>query len=254
MRFDKKLAIITGAGAGMGRATALAFAKEDAYVFITDKDEERLNSTAKEIQSAGGSVKAIKGDATESSTVNTVVGEALGKYGKIDILFNYVGGNPNWVPPQPFIEDTEALWDAIIKLNLMTTIRFTRAMLDSMINQKYGKIISIGSVAGKVGMDTAAVYSAAKGGVIAFTKALAREVAQFNINVNCISPGPIPTLGFSIMLKDQQDRIESFRQAVPSKRMGRPEEVANAVLFLASDEASYINGQALSIDGGQTGI
>lgn len=257
MRFDKKVVIITAAGAGMGKAVALAFATEGAYVCINDINETRLNDTANEIQSAGGVVTAIKGDATKSETVKAVVEKALEQHGKIDILFNYIGGVPNEWHPQPFTEDTESLWDTIIDLNLKTTIRFSRAVLDSMIKQNYGKIINTGSVVGKVGGELMAVYSASKGGIIAFTKALAREVARYNINVNCVCPGPTKTPGFTKLVREGQD-IRDFMKAavepVPLNRIGRPEEVANAVLFLASDEASYITGQALSIDGGYSMI
>ena len=191
MRFDKKVAILTGAGAGMGRAAALAFAKEGAYVFINDIDEARLNDTANEVQSAGGAITAIKGDATKIECVNAIVGKALEQHGKIDILFNYVGGIPGSLSAQPFTQDTEDVWDAIIELNLKPTLMFTSAVLESMIKQKYGKIINTGSEAGRIGEPLMAVYSATKGGIIAFTKAIAKEVSQYNINVNCVCPGHI---------------------------------------------------------------
>ena len=251
MRFDKKVVIITGAGVGMGRSAALAFAKEGACVFINDIDEASLNATSDEIRSAGGIVNAIKGDATKSECVKAVVGTALDQYGKIDILFNYVGGIPGWLSTQPFIQDTEADWDATIELNLKPTLMFTGAVLKSMIKQKYGKIINAGSEAGRIGEPLMAVYSATKGAIIAFTKAIAKEVSPYNINVNCVCPGPIETPNFLEKVGAKQDLLKLFMDAVPLKRLGRPEEVANAVLFLASDEASYITGQALSIDGGQ---
>jgi len=253
-RFDKKVVIITAGGAGMGKAAALGFAKEGAYVCINDISETNLNDTANEIQSAGGVVTTIAGDAMKSETVKNTVDKVLEKYGKVDILFNYVGGVPGWRPPQPFTEDTEDLWDAIIELNLKTTIRFSRAVLDSMIKQKYGKIINTASMAGKVGLGGAVVYSASKGGIIAFTKALAREVAQYNINVNCVCPNVTETPGFMKMSEGQQNIRNAVIASTPLKRLGRSEEVANAVLFLASDEASYITGQALSVDGGYTMI
>lgn len=254
MRFDKKVAIITGAGAGMGRAAALAFAKEGAYVFVNDIDEASLNNTANEIRLAGGTVTAIRGDATKRKSVNAVVGKVLEKYGKIDILFNYVGAFPVGVHPQPFTEDTEEVWNGIIDLNIKSTLLFTQAVLGSMIKQKYGKIINTGSGSGRVGAEFMTVYSASKGAVIAFTKALAREVAPHNIFVNCVCPGPIETPGFVQGLKDNPDIMDLIVGSVPLKRMGRSEEVANAVLFLASDEASYMTGQVVSVDGGETMI
>jgi len=168
MRFDKKATIITGAGAGMGKAAALAFAKEGAYVIINDIDGASLNNTASEIRSSGGTVTAVEGDATESECVNSVVGEAIELYGKVDILFNYVGG-PAGLPSQPFTQDTGAKWDTIIRLNLMPPLMFTRAVLDSMIKQNYGKIINMASGAGKTGSAFMAVYSMTKGAIIAFT-------------------------------------------------------------------------------------
>ena len=188
MRFTNKVAIISGGSAGMGKATALAFAKEGAAVVITSRNEENLNSAADEIRSAGGTVTAVPGDVTKSKVIYAIVDKALEQYGKVDILFNYVGGNPDYAPMSLFIEQDETYWDKMIDLNLRSTIIFCRAVLDSMIKQKYGKIINTAAAAGKMGAYGMAAYSAVKGGVIAFTKALALELAPHNINVNCICP------------------------------------------------------------------
>lgn len=253
MRFESKVAIISGGGAGMGRAAALAFAKEGAYVVINDINEENLNKTADEIRSIGGTVTAVKGDVTKSETVNAIVGKALEQYGKVDILFNYVGGEPNLAPLTLFTEQTEAFWNRMIELNLWSTIIFSRAVLDNMIERNYGKIINTGAIAGRVGGPRMALYSAVKGGIIAFTKALALEVAPYNINVNCVSPGPIDTPGSNKIFSGVSEEVRKGLTAiVPLKRIGRPEEIANAVLFLASDEAAYITGQTLAVDGGAT--
>jgi 2-hydroxycyclohexanecarboxyl-CoA dehydrogenase len=250
MRFDKKATIITGAGAGMGKAAALAFAKEGAYVIINDIDGASLNNTASEIRSSGSTVTAVEGDATDSECVSSIVGKALERYGKVDILFNYVGG-PAGLPAQPFIQDTEAKWDTIIRLNLKPPLMFTKAVLVSMIKQNYGKIINMASGAGKTGSASMAVYAMTKGAIIAFTKSIAMEAAPYNINVNCVCPGLVETPSFLQTYGGKTDLLDNFKKSVPLNRLGRPEEVASTVLFLASDEAEYITGQALSIDGGQ---
>jgi 2-hydroxycyclohexanecarboxyl-CoA dehydrogenase len=250
MRFTGRVAIITGGTAGMGKAAALGFAKEGASVVINGRNEEKLSKAADEIRSAGGTVTAVKGDITRSDSVKAIVAAALEQYGRIDILFNYVGGDPDLAPLTPFIEQTEDFWDRMIDLNLKSTIIMSRAVLDSMIKQKYGKIINTAAIAGRVGGPRMAVYSAVKGGIIAFTKALALEVAPYRINVNCVSPGPIDTPGFNKIFTGKTR--EHAADIVPLGRVGLPEEVASAVLYLASDDAAYITGQTLAVDGGAT--
>lgn len=252
MRFNDRVAIVTGGTAGMGRAAALRFAKEGARVVINGRDENKLNKTIDEICSAGGTATAVQGDITRSETIKSIVDSALKQYGKIDILFNYVGGDPDLAPLTPFIEQTEDFWDRMIELNLKSTITLSRAVLDSMIEQKYGKIINTAAIAGRIGGPRMAVYSAVKGGIIAFTKALALEVAPYKVNVNCISPGPIDTPGFNKIFTGEARKHAA--DIVPLRRVGLPEEVASAVLYLASDDAAFITGQTLAVDGGATMI
>jgi NAD(P)-dependent dehydrogenase (short-subunit alcohol dehydrogenase family) len=253
-RFDKKVVIITAGGAGMGKAAALGFAKEGAYVCINDIDVTRLNDTANEIKAVGGVVTTMAGDAMKIETVKNTVDKVLEKYGKVDILFNYVGGIPSSVQlfRESLIVETDELWDAYIELNLKTTMRFSRAVLDSMIKQKYGKIINTASIFGKVGQRRkgGVAYSAAKGGIIAFTRTLAGALAEYNINVNCVCPNVTETPTMKKKIGVQQS--SAILALTPLGRLGRSEDVANAVLFLASDNASYITGQALSVDGGYT--
>jgi 2-hydroxycyclohexanecarboxyl-CoA dehydrogenase len=251
MRFENRVAIITGAGAGMGRAAAAGFAREGAAVFITDIDAATLKETAREIRSAGGKVTANAGDARKDETVRIIVEKALEPYGRIDILFNYVGGQPAGVAMQPFTLHDESVWEAFIDLNLKTTFRFTQAVLDSMIKNKYGKIINTGSGAAREGAAGFVVYSATKGGVIAFTRSLAKEVARYNINVNCICPGPIATPALLKSIEGKPESLKAYQDGIPLHRLGQPEDAASAVLFLASEEASFITGQTLGIDGGQ---
>lgn len=252
MRFKGRVAIITGGTQGMGKAAALGFAKEGARVVINGRNAENLNKTADEIRSVGGTVTVVPGDVTRSDIIKAIVAAALEQYGRIDILFNYVGGDPNLAPLTPFIEQTEEFWDRMIDLNLKSTIIMSRAVLDSMIKQKFGKIINTAAIAGRVGGPRMAVYSAVKGGVIAFTKALALEVAPYNINVNCVSPGPIDTPGFNKIFTGEIRKHVS--DIVPLGRVGLPEEVASAVLYLASDDAAFITGQTLAVDGGATRV
>lgn len=254
MRFSHKTAIITGAGSGMGRAAASGFAAEGAAVVITDINEATLAQTTGDIRSAGGQVTAVGGDATRSEVVRKVVETALETSGRIDILFNHLGGMPAGVASKSFLTDDESVWQAFIDLNLITTLRFTRAVLSNMIKNRSGKIINMGSGAGREGAAGLVLYSAAKGGVISFTKSIAKEVAQYNINVNCICPGPIATPALLKSIEANPNALKAYQAAIPLGRLGKPEEVASTVLFLASEEASFITGQALSIDGGQVMI
>ena len=254
MRFENKTVIVTGAGSGMGRSAALSFAGEGASVIITDINESTLEQTARDIHSSGGLVSAVGGDATRGEVVGKVVEKALEPSGRIDVLFNHLGGMPAGIVTKSFLTDDEAVWQAFIDLNLITTLRFTRAVLGNMINNRSGKIINMGSGAGRTGAAGMALYSAAKGGVISFTKAIAREVAQYNINVNCICPGPIATPALLKSIEGKPDTLKAYQASIPLKRLGKPEEIASTVLFLASEEASFITGQAISIDGGQVMI
>jgi len=252
MRFKDKVAIITGGSSGMGMAAALGFSREGAAVIVNDINEKKLFAISDEIRSAGGRISAVAGDITKHETINEIVSRAVEEYGRIDVLFNYVGGDPDLAPQKAFIGQTEEYWDRMISLNLKSTILMCRAVLDTMIKQGSGKIINTGAVAGKIGGPNMALYSAVKGGIIAFTKALAQELAQYKINVNCVCPGPVETPGLKRVFSDQD--MEQITAIVPLKRLGLPEEVASAVLYLASDEAAFITGQALSVDGGATMI
>ena len=194
MRFKDKVVIISGAGAGMGRAAALAFAREGANLVLNSTPEQHLNSLAGEIRAVGGTVTAIKGDITKDNLAKAIVEKALEQYGKVDVLFNYVGGSPDLSPFMLFHKQTEPSMDRTIELNLKSTLLFCQAVLGSMIKRKSGKIINLGSIAGRVGVDLQGVYSAAKGGVIAFTMALAKEVAPHNGIAVCV-PIQIPVIG-----------------------------------------------------------
>ncbi len=181
-----------------------------------------------------------------------MVDVAGAEFGRVDILFAYAGGDPDLAPQKPFVEQTEDFWARMIAMNLTSTLRACRAVLPGMMERGHGRIITTGAVAGKIGGPNMALYSAVKGGVIAFTKSLALEAAPHGITVNCVCPGPVATPGLTRVFADQVP--EEIVAIVPLHRVGTPEEVASAVLYLASDEAAFITGQALSVDGGATRI
>lgn len=247
-RFREKAAVITGGAQGIGEAVARRLAGEGAAVAILDLQHEKALSVASSIQSDGGKAIAVKADITNSREVRQVISHVEGTFGKVDVLVN----NAGWDRMAPFVDLDEETWDAVIAVNLRGPIAVTRAVLDGMISRNYGKIVNIASDAGRVGSTGESVYSACKGGIIAFTKTLARELVRHNILVNCVCPGPTETPMLAEMALDNPSITEALQRAIPMRRLGRPEEIANAVAFLASDEASYITGQTLSVSGGLT--
>ena len=250
MEFKDKVVIVTGGGRGIGEAIATGFAKKGAQVVVADILEDVARKVVKEIKSQGGKGLFIKTDVTKTQEVESAAKECADRFGKIDILVNNVG----WYEPFYFMDTDEGFWNKIIDINLIGTLRFCKAVLGYMVEKRYGRIINIGSDAGRVGDVGDAAYVAAKGGVIAFTKGLAREVARYGINVNCVCPGPTETPLFEEQKKSELGAklMVGIERAVPLRRAGKPEEVAAGVLFLASDEASFVTGQTLSISGGLT--
>jgi len=246
MRLEDKVAIVTGGGRGIGRAIAKTFFAEGARVVVADLELDSAATVVAEIEAAGGSGLAVKTDVALKSAADQMVEAAIQKYGQVDILVN----NAGWDRIEPFLDNTEDIWAKIVSINLMGVINCCRAVLPQMISRKCGKIVNIGSDAGRVGSSGEAVYSATKGGVIAFTKTLAREMARNKINVNCVAPGPTDTDLFAEVAAGNPKIAEALVRSIPFRRLGRPEDIAYAVLFLASDEAGYITGQTLSVNGG----
>lgn len=246
MRLKDKVAVVTGAGRGIGCAIARTFSGAGARVVVADLDFSSAALVAGEIESNGGDALAVKVNIAESDSVGALFDATLGKYGKVDILVN----NAGWDKIEPFMDSTEDTWDKVIAINLKGTIICCKAALAIMISQKCGKIINIASDAGRVGSSGEAVYSAAKGGIIAFTKTLAREMARYKININCVAPGPTDTALFAEISAGNPKIAEALIKAIPFRRLGQPEDISNAVLFLASEEAAYITGQTLSVNGG----
>ncbi len=243
MRLKDKVALVTGGAQGIGKAISKRLLEEGASVVIFDMKSETGEATAKEL---GPQALFLKTDCTKKSDVDTNVAKAIEKFGKIDILVNNIG----WALPTYFIEEDEAYWDKVIAVNSKTQLLLSHAVLKDMTKRKGGKIINISSDAGRVGQMQGVVYSLCKAGVIGFTKGLAREVARYQISVNCICPGPTDTQLFEEAITPRIK--EAFHQIIPFKRIGRPEEIAAGVAFFASPDADYVTGQVLSVSGGLT--
>jgi 2-hydroxycyclohexanecarboxyl-CoA dehydrogenase len=246
VRLRDKVAVVTGAASGIGRAIALAMRAEGARVAVLDLNAAGAAAVAREL---GGDAHAWPVDVADAARVTTVVAEVVARWDTVHVLVNCAG----WDTPMPFVETTPEFWDKILAINLRGPIACTHAVLPPMIAQGYGKIVSIASDAGRVGSTGEAVYSAAKGGLIAFTKTIARETARHRINVNCVCPGPSDTPLFQKEFAGPSPRLaESLKRVIPWGRLGLPEDIAPAVVFLASDDASYITGQTISVSGGLT--
>ncbi len=250
MDLQGKVAIITGAGGGIGRGIALKFGSLGAKVVIGDIKTEGAAETVSLLEKEGAKGLALKTDITDLVQVQEMVKVTLSTFGKVDILVN----NAGWDRIEPFMKNPPDFWDQVIAINLKGPINCTRAVLDPMVDRKYGKIVNISSDAGRVGSSGEAVYSACKGGIIAFTKTIAREMARYSINVNCICPGATDTPLLAELTKGETGAkiIDAMVKAVPFRRLGKPEDIAGAVAFLASDEAAFITGQTLSVSGGLT--
>jgi len=249
VKLKDRAAVVTGGASGIGRAITQALAREGARVAVLDLDEGGARETAAAIERAGGSAAAHRVDVTDVGAVDGAIDAVAARWGGLHVLVNCAG----WDKPMPFIETTPEFWDKILAVNLRGPLACTRAALRHMIKADYGKIVTIASDAGRVGSTGEAVYSAAKGGLIAFTKTVAREVARHHINVNCVCPGPSDTPLFQKEFAEKSPKLaESLKRVIPWGRLGVPDDVAPAVVFLASDDAGFITGQTLSVSGGLT--
>jgi NAD(P)-dependent dehydrogenase (short-subunit alcohol dehydrogenase family) len=242
MRLKDRVAIITGAGNGIGEATALKFSEDGAKVVLCDIDEPGGKRVADLIKSNGKEALFVKADVGVKTEVAEVVKQALEKFGKLDILINNAGINRDALAKKM----TEEQWDLVMNVNLKGTFLCAQLAIEPMSAQNYGRIVNTASI-GVLGNIGQANYAASKCGVIGLTKTLALELARYNITVNCVAPGGTNT---PMTAKMPQDIAEKFRQMVPLRRFAEPVEIANAHLFFASDEASYITGQVLFVDGG----
>lgn len=254
MLLSGRVAIITGGAKGIGRGIALKFAEEGCSVAIADISSKGANDTLAEVTKRGGEGLAIQCDATSRQQIRTTVDEVIGKFGKIDILVNNAGGMPSAPPP---LEDiTEEDWDKVQDLNLKSVFLFSQAVVPHMKERRYGKIINLSSV-GAINPPAHSIhYNTAKAGVLGFTLDLAHALAPFNICVNVVLPGPIKTdfwdpMISSMSTKEKNSFFEELGKGdIPLQRVGTPEDVAGAALFLASELASYVTGEALKVSGG----
>lgn len=246
MDLHGKLALVTGAGSGIGRATALAMAAVGADVIVTDIDEQGGAATVGAIEAAGsGSARFAPLDITDRAAAAALAADVRAEHGRLDVLVNAAG----WDLSGPFIDNEPEYMDRIVELNLNGPIRVTKAFLPLLIESGSGRIVNVASDAGRVGSTGETVYAGAKGGVIAFTKSLAREVTRHQIRVNCVCPGPTDTPLFAL----QPEKIRAaLERAIPMRRLAQPSEVADAIVFFASDRSSFVTGQVLSVSGGLT--
>lgn len=244
MKLKDRVAIITGSARGIGKAIALTFLREGAKVAIIDLDKERLEILKKEIKKENKEAMTIFCDITKSSEANEMVSQVQICFGRIDILVNNAG-----IIRRGTIETvTEEDWDRVIAVNLKGTFNCCKAVVEIMKQQGYGKIVNISSIAGKMGDITSAPgYGPSKAGVDALTKTLARQLARYGINANAVSPHAIET---EMSAQWSEERRKEIIASIPLGRLGKPEDVAEAVLFLASDEASFITGEILDVNGG----
>ena len=244
MKLKDRVAIVTGAARGIGKAVALTLIREGAKVALVDVERKRLEALKEDIEKKGGQAAAFVCDITKSSEVLAMVQQALANFGRIDILVNNAG-----IIRRGTIETvTEEDWDQVIAVNLKGTFNCSKAVVETMKKQRYGKIINVSSIAGKMGDITSAPgYGPSKAGIDALTKTLARQLAPYGINVNGVAPHAIET---EMSAQWSEERRNEIIASIPLGRLGKPEDVAEAVLFLASDQASFITGEILDVNGG----
>ena len=246
-----KVAIVTGGGGGIGGATCRRFGREGARVAVFDLNYEAARKVAADIQQAGGKAEAFECDITRRSSVDAAVAAAEAKLGPIDVLVN----NAGWDVFRPFTKTEPAQWDKLIAINLTGALHMHHAVLPGMSTRKAGRIVNIASDAARVGSSGEAVYAACKGGLVAFSKTIAREHARHGITVNVVCPGPTDTALFADYKEgagSPEKLEEAFRRSIPLGRIGQPDDLPGAILFFASDDAAYVTGQVLSVSGGLT--
>lgn len=252
MSIKGKTAVVTGGAKGIGRAIALRLAKEGANIGILDIQKDEADKTVEEIKKQGVGAMAIACDVTDYKKVQDAVARIHKEYSSIDILINNAGIDE----ARYFVDTDEALWDRILNVNYRSFLIASHVCIPYMIEQKGGNIVSLGSDAGRIGNPGEVLYCGTKAAIMASSKALAKELARFNIRVNSVSPGPVHTdLWDQLHPGEKGQKVtEAVTRIIPMKRLGRPEDVADVVAFFVSDDSRYLTGQVLSIDGGLTMI
>ena len=249
---NNRVAMVTGAAQGIGKGIATALAADGFRVAVADLNLTAAEQTAKEITAAGGTAIAVEIDVTRTASVESAVRAVEAALGPVEVVVN----NAGWDDFMPFLKTSEDFWDKILDINFKGALRVIHAVVPGMVERGFGRVINIGSDAGRVGSSLESVYSGAKGGIIAFTKTLAREVATKGVTANTVCPGPTDTPAlrkFADSSGEDADKvIGGMTRAVPMKRLAQPSDIAAAVAFFASDAAEYITGQTLSVSGGLT--
>lgn len=248
---SNRVALVTGGAQGIGKGIAATLGEQGFRVAVADLNLGAAEETAKEISAAGGEAIAVQVDVTSPDSVQAAVAEIEEALGPIEVVVN----NAGWDDFMPFVKTNEEFWDRILDINFKGALRVTHAVVPGMMERGFGRVINVGSDAGRVGSSLEAVYSGAKGGIIAFTKTLAREVATKGVTANTVCPGPTDTPAlrkFAEGSGDAEKVIGGMTRAVPMKRLGTPADVGPAVAFFASDGAGFVTGQTLSVSGGLT--
>lgn len=243
MRLEGKTAIITGAASGFGKETALRFAEEGASIAVVDLNIDGAREVAAEINAAGGRAIAIQTNVTEEAAIHDMVEQVKAEFGVIDILINNAGKSRS----KPIEELSLREWDQAMNLNLKSVFLCTREVIPHMIERQYGKIVNLASICAQTARAVAVDYSASKSGIVGITRTVALQVAKHGINVNAVAPGPVET---PLWQTFAPERKAALMNSVPFKRMGTPRDIANLLLFLASDEAGWITGECVAINGG----
>ncbi len=248
---EGKTVIVTGGGAGIGGATCLRFARAGAAVGVLDLNPEAGERVAAQVRDAGGHALAVRCDITDRASVDAAVAAVEQGLGPVDVLVN----NAGWDVFRPFVKTEPAQWERLIAINLTGALHMHHALLPGMVARKRGRIVNIASDAARVGSSGEAVYAACKGGLVSFSKTIAREHARHGITVNVVCPGPTETALFEDYKQgagNPEKLVEAFTRSIPLGRIGQPDDLPGAVLFFAGDDAAFITGQVLSVSGGLT--